>query len=109
MIWESIFVVIGMSFECATDSFLLQDLNYYRLKAVGCMRLKVEEHGCSRLKHSRLRAGSRLGGRGNPEALIVLIPPLVLNVGLDRLLIHCAHRRAKVPARPQMLAPVALP
>lgn len=27
MIWESTFVVIGMSFECATDRFLLQHLN----------------------------------------------------------------------------------
>src|ERR1700677_3279953 len=56
----------------------------------------------------RLRAGSRLGGRGDLEALIVFVPLLAFDIGLDRCLVHRSHRRTKIPARPHMLSPVPL-
>jgi hypothetical protein len=47
-----------------------------------------------RLKPSegaRLRAGSRLGGRGDLEALIVFVPLLTFDVRFDRCFIYRAH------------------
>src|SRR5579862_2641822 len=56
----------------------------------------------------RLRAGSRLGGRGDFEALIVFVPLLAFYIGLDRCLIHRSHRRTEIPTSPHMLSPVPL-
>src|SRR5665213_3164155 len=56
---------------------------------------------------SRLRAGLRRGGRRDLESLVVFVPALVLDVGPCRFFVHRAHRRAKIPASPQALPPVA--
>ena len=71
-----------------------------RLKVV--LRLKPPEA-------VRLTAGSRLGGRCDLESLPILIPFLALDISLDRFFVDRAHRRTKIPARPQMLTPIPLP
>ncbi len=50
-------------------------------------------------------AGLRLRRCCDLKALRILVPFLILDVLLDRLLIHRADSRAEISARPQMLAP----
>ena len=72
------------------------------------MRLKVD---CLRLKPPEAlpaEAGLRLRGRCDLKALRILAPLLIFDVRLDRLLIHRAHRRAKISSRPQVLPPIPL-
>jgi hypothetical protein len=83
-------------------------LNHYRLKPVGCIATESRSCGLSRLKGLPAQAGLRLGGLRYLEALRIVIPPLVLDVLHDRLLIHYAHRRAKLAPRPHVLTPVSL-
>src|SRR5271170_5719682 len=56
----------------------------------------------------RLKAGSRLGRRGDLETLSVLVPSLVLDIFADRLFIDRAHRRAEISSCPKVLPPVTL-
>jgi hypothetical protein len=58
---------------------------------------------------SRLRAGSRLAGCRDLEALIFFIPFLVFDVFLDCVLVHRTYARAEVAPRPEVLPPLALP
>jgi hypothetical protein len=84
-------------------------LTDYRLKPVESFATESRFAAEAAWKGSRLRAGLRRGGRGNFETLIVFVPPLILNVLFDRLLVHRAHARAEVAPRPQVLAPVFPP
>jgi len=82
-------------------------LNDYRLKGgrfglrlkVACLRLKP-------LESSRLRAGLRLARRYDLEILAGILPLLIFDVPLDRLLVHRAYARTEIPARPKVLSPI---
>jgi len=83
-------------------------LNHYRLKPVGCIATESRSSGWKPPEGLPAQADLRLGGLRYLEALRVVIPPLVLDVLHDRLLIHYVHRRAKVVPRPHVLAPISL-
>jgi hypothetical protein len=95
----------GILLPGALDVSCAAHLTDYQLKLVGFFATESRVAAEGRLKNPRLTAGSRLGGRGDLESLGVVVPLLVLDVLLDRFLVHRAHRRAKVPPCPQVLPP----
>ena len=95
----------GVPFTSADVVFSFRVLYDPEVRSVLASGIKVQGKP---LQISALAATFSLRRHCDFESLVILVPLLVLDVLLDRLLIHRAHRRTEVPSRPQVLAPVSL-